>query len=82
MNTGFKNLDKIFNIEQSQLVLLTGNRMVDMLSGDIANGRLDRNVTFYRVEEFRGNGTEEDNKGCDRMCEVVEEFGISKYFKK
>lgn len=37
MNTGLKNLDNIFNIDQAQLVLLTGNRIVDMLSGDIAN---------------------------------------------
>lgn len=37
MKTGLKNLDNIFNIDQAQLVLLTGNRIVDMLSGDIAN---------------------------------------------
>lgn len=37
MKTGLENLDKVFNIEQPQLVLLTGNPSVDMLSGDMAN---------------------------------------------
>ena len=37
MKTGLKNLDKVFNIERPQLVILTGNNFVNMLSGDIAN---------------------------------------------
>lgn len=37
MNIGFKGLDNLINIEQPQLILLTGTPFVDMLSGDIAN---------------------------------------------
>lgn len=37
MKTGLNNLDNIFKIEQPQLVILTGDSFVDMLSGDIAN---------------------------------------------
>ena len=50
MNTGFKNLDKVFNIEQAQLVLLTGRTFVDMLSGDIANNICLANDRFEVVE--------------------------------
>lgn len=38
MNTGFKKLDELLNIEQPQLIILTGDTpLIDMLSGDIAN---------------------------------------------
>lgn len=37
MNTGFKDLDKIINIEESQLILLTGTYFIEEFSGDIAN---------------------------------------------
>ena len=37
MKTGLNNSDKVFNIEQAQLILLTGTPLVDMLSGDISN---------------------------------------------
>lgn len=36
MNTGFKNLDKIVNLEESKVILITGTN-ADILSGDIAN---------------------------------------------
>ena len=36
MNTGFKNLDKILNLENSEVILITGINS-DILSGDIAN---------------------------------------------
>ena len=36
MNIGFKNLDKIVNLRESEVILLTGIN-VDVLSGDIAN---------------------------------------------
>ena len=36
MNTGFKNLDKILNLEYSEVILITGINS-DILSGDIAN---------------------------------------------
>lgn len=35
MRTGFKDLDKIINIGKPQLILLTGNHNISMLSGDI-----------------------------------------------
>lgn len=37
MNTGFKNLDKLINIEEPQLILLTGAYFIEELLGDIAN---------------------------------------------
>ena len=38
MNTGFKELDKLLNIEEPQLIILTGDTpLIDILSGDIAN---------------------------------------------
>ncbi|MCI9246345.1 MAG: hypothetical protein HFJ30_04380 [Clostridia bacterium] len=37
MNIGFKGLDKIINIEEPQLILLTGSYFIEELSGDIAN---------------------------------------------
>ena len=36
MNIGLKNLDKIVNLKESEVILLTGIN-VDVLSGDIAN---------------------------------------------
>ena len=36
MNTGFKNLDKILNLKNSEVILVTGINS-DILSGDIAN---------------------------------------------
>lgn len=50
MKTGLNNLDKVFNIEQAQLVLLTGRPFVDMLSGDIANNICLANDRFEVVE--------------------------------
>lgn len=47
MNTGFENLNKIFDIAQAQLVLFTGNPMVDILSGDIAN-----NICLHQDDNF------------------------------
>lgn len=37
MNTGFKGLDEIINIEEPRLILLTGTHFIEELSGDIAN---------------------------------------------
>ena len=37
MKTGFEDLDKIINIEEPQLILLTGTTFIEELSGDIAN---------------------------------------------
>lgn len=37
MQTGFKNLDNILNLEKSKVILLTGTNFADILSGDIAN---------------------------------------------
>lgn len=37
MKTGFKDLDKIINIEDPQLILLTGTHFIEEFSGDIAN---------------------------------------------
>lgn len=50
MKTGFKELDKVFNFEKAQLVLLTGHNFVDMLSGDIANNICLANDRFEVVE--------------------------------
>ena len=65
MKTGFKNLDKVFNIEQPQLVLFTGNIMVDMLSGDIAN-----NICIYQ----------EDNFGVLEIVNTKKEYLIKRLF--
>lgn len=53
MNTGLENLDNIFNIEQPQLVILTGNPIVDMLSGDIANNICLNNDRYEVLEVVR-----------------------------
>ena len=37
MQTGFKKLDNMINLEKSKVILLTGNNFADILSGDIAN---------------------------------------------
>lgn len=37
MNLGFKGLDKIINIEEPQLILLTGTHFIEEFSGDIAH---------------------------------------------
>lgn len=37
MKTGFEDLDEIINIEEPQLILLTGTNFIEELSGDIAN---------------------------------------------
>ena len=37
MKTGFEGLDKIINLEDPQLILLTGSYFIEELSGDIAN---------------------------------------------
>lgn len=37
MKTGFEGLDKIINLEDPQLILLTGTHFIEELSGDIAN---------------------------------------------
>lgn len=37
MQTGFKNLDNMLNLEKSKVILLTGTNFTDILSGDIAN---------------------------------------------
>lgn len=37
MKTGFKKLDKLINIEEPQLILISGDPISDLLSGDIAN---------------------------------------------
>lgn len=37
MQTGFKNLDNMINLEKSKVILLTGTNFADILSGDIAN---------------------------------------------
>lgn len=37
MNTGFKELDKLINLNKPELLLLSGRHFIDMLSGDIAN---------------------------------------------
>lgn len=37
MRTGFEGLDEIINLEDPQLILLTGTHFIEELSGDIAN---------------------------------------------
>lgn len=37
MVTGFKELDKLINLNKPELILLSGRHFIDMLSGDIAN---------------------------------------------
>ena len=50
MKTGLENLDRVFNIDQAQLVLLIGNSLVDVLSGDIANNICFNNDRYEVLE--------------------------------
>ena len=46
MHTGFKELDKLIDLNEPQLIALTGSTLVDMLSGDIAN-----NICLHQEKE-------------------------------
>ena len=46
MHTGFKELDKLIDLNEPQLTALTGSTLVDMLSGDIAN-----NICLHQEKE-------------------------------
>ena len=76
-NINLEYMKPVTTFGYDEVLFIDDNRIEELrvqILFEIANGRLDRNVTFYRVEGFRGDSTDEKDNGCDLMCEVVEEF--------